>query len=173
MNLSNIANVIDIEHDNGRLIEIGLTTINLQEKKILQTYSLPIKPDFDLSPEITELTGWTTAKLNKQGLEVAEAARRMLESYGSANRLLISDSSDEIPFLEKSLLTTLSPHRLNIAILFSLVTGKETNLGLESMLAEFKLEFEGELHSAGDDSQNIARLFLEMLRQIKVLDKCA
>jgi len=57
-------------------------------------------------------------------------------------------------------MTTLSPHRLNIAILFSLVTGKDINLGLEVMLAEFQLQFEGKLHSAADDSRNIARLFL-------------
>lgn len=160
--LPNIANVIDIEHDNGRLIEIGVTTVDLKDRRIIQTYCLPIKPDFDVSPEILELTGWTIAKLKKQGIDCAEAVRR-LAVYGSSNRLLVCDASDEIPFLEQSLACSLSPHRLNVSILFALATGKNINLGLKAMLAEFGMEFDGRLHSGADDSRNIARLFLRLL----------
>jgi len=52
MKLSNTANVIYVEHDNGRLIEIGVTTLSIKEREILHSYSLPIKPDFQLSSEI-------------------------------------------------------------------------------------------------------------------------
>jgi hypothetical protein len=162
MRLSNVLNVIDLEHDNGRLIEIGVTTVSLSSRELLQTYSLPIKPDFELSEEISLLTGWTMSKLNKQGLSKNEATRR-LGVYGCNNRLLISDDSDEIPFLEQSLQTKFSPHRLNVSILFAISTGKDTNLGLESMLAHYGLQFEGRLHSGADDSRNIARLFLKLL----------
>jgi len=162
MRLSAIANVVDVEHDDGRLIEIGLTTVSLKDRKILQTYSLPIKPDFDVSPAVLALTGWTLATLSKQGLNKAEAIRR-LGVYGFANRLLVSDASDEVAFLEKALAMTFSPHRLNAAILFSLATGKDINLGLEAMLAQYGMHFEGRLHSGADDSRNIARLLLHLL----------
>jgi inhibitor of KinA sporulation pathway (predicted exonuclease) len=167
MSLSNIANVIDVEHCNGRLIEIGLTMVALKERKILKTYSLPIRPDFEVSAEILELTGWTQAKLTKQGMELGEAIRR-LSLYGCANRLLVADTSDEIPFLESCLAQSLSPHRQNVSILFALVTGKSTNLGLPQMLAEFGMTPEGRLHSGADDSRNIARLFLRLLQAIKL-----
>ena len=167
MKLSDIANVVDIEHDNGQLIEIGLTMVNIADRKILQSYCLPIKPNFEISPEITQLTGWTTSKLEKQGIETAEATRRLVELYGFTNRLLVSDSSDEITFLEQSLNATFSPHRLNVSILFSLFTGKHMNLGLETMLEEFGTQFEGQLHSGIDDSKNIARLFLQLLPEVK------
>lgn len=167
MKLSDIANVVDIEHDNGQLIEIGLTMVNIADRTILQSYCLPIKPNFEISPEITQLTGWTTSKLKKQGIESAEATRRLVELYGFTNRLLVSDSSDEVPFLEQSLSASFSQHRLNVSILFSLFTGKHTNLGLETMLAELGMQFEGKLHSGVDDSKNIARLFLKLLPEVK------
>ncbi|MGE3553018.1 MAG: exonuclease domain-containing protein [Candidatus Obscuribacterales bacterium] len=156
MKLPKIANVVDIE---GRLIEIGLTTVSLADRRIVQTYSLPLKPEDAISPEILELTGWTMNKLKKQGLEKSEVVRRM-ETYGFRNRLLVTDASNEIPLLEKCLQVGLSPHRLNVAILFALSTGKDINCGLEAMLSHFGLEFEGRLHSGADDSRNIARLFL-------------
>lgn len=162
MKLPKIANVVDIEHDNGRLIEIGLTTVSLADRRIVQTYSLPLKPEDSISPEILELTGWTMSKLNKQGLDKSDVVRRM-ETYGFRNRLLVTDASNEIPLLEKCLQVELSPHRLNVAILFALLTGKDINCGLEAMLSHFGLEFEGRLHSGADDSRNIARLFLKIL----------
>lgn len=102
---------------------------------------LPLKPNFEISPEITQLTGWTTSELKKQGIETAEATRRLVELYGFTNRLLVSDSSHEIAFLEQSLNATFSPHRLNVSILFSLFTCKHMNLGLETMLDEFEMQF--------------------------------
>ena len=166
MKLSDIANVLDFEHDNGQLIEIGLTTVNIPDRKILQSYCLPIKPDFELSPQITELTGWTAGKLRRQGVELVEATRRLVDLYGFSNRLLVSDSSDEVPSLEQSLNVSFSPHRLNVSILFALFTGKPINLGLEIMLAEFGMQFEGRPHSGVDDSKNIARLFLQLLPEV-------
>lgn len=161
MKLPKIANVVDIEHDNGRLIEIGLTTVSLTDRCIVQTYSLPLKADSEVSLEILELTGWTMSRLNKQGLEKSEVLRR-LETYGFRNRLLNTDASDEIPFLEQCLQVELSPHRLNVAILFALSTGKDFNCGLEAMLSHYGLEFEGRLHSGANDSKNISRLFLKL-----------
>jgi hypothetical protein len=124
MKLSNIANVFDVEHDDGRLIEIGLTTVSLKDRQILQSHSIAIKPDFELTAEISRLTGWTQAKLLKRGISKEEASRR-LDGYGSNNRLLVTDHSDEIPFLEAALGRTLSPHRLNVSVMVALFTGND------------------------------------------------
>ena len=163
MKFSNIANVVDVEHQNGCLIEIGLTTVNLTERRILKSYCMPIKVEFEISPEITQLTGWTNAKLNKQGMEEAEALRFLQERYGFTNRLLVTDMSEEIPFLEQALGAEFSYHRLNVSILFALATGERQKLGLEEMLAFFGMSFEGRPHSGVADSRNIARLFLKVM----------
>ncbi len=166
MKFSNIANVVDTEHDNGRLIEIGVTTVSIPEKKILKSYCMPIKVDFDISPEITQLTGWTRAKLERQGIEKEEAVRLLLNRYGFTNRLLVTDMSTEINFLEETFNLTFSPHRLNVSILYALNTGKTDKEGLEEMLAEYGMQFEGRPHRGVDDSRNIARLFLRILADL-------
>ncbi len=161
--LSNIAVAIDLEHDHNRLIEIGLTTINLSKLTILNTYSLPISVDFRISDDIYSLTGWTTGKLNRQGTTLLEARRRLLELYGCNNRLLVVDSSDEIPFLGYCLGCALSNNRQDVSILFNLITGLPTNTSLDSMLKEYGLTFQGKPHRADSDSLNIAKLFIQML----------
>ncbi len=166
MKFSNIANVVDTEHDNGRLIEIGVTTVSIPEKKILKSYCMPIKVDFDISPEITQLTGWTRAKLERQGIEKEEAVRLLLNRYGFTNRLLVTDMSTEINFLEETFNLTFSPHRLNVSILYALNTSKNNKEGLEEMLAEYGMQFEGRPHKGVDDSRNIARLFLRLLADL-------
>lgn len=118
--------------------------------------------DFELSPEIVKLTGWTNAKLAKQGLPKDEIVRRLIK-YGCLNRLLISDTSDEFDFIEDQLDIKLSKHRLNVSVLFMLQYKENINLGLKYMLSKVGLKFIGREHKAGDDSQNIARLFQELI----------
>ena len=165
MQLSNIANVVDLEYDQGRIIEIGFTTLDIGSRKIIQTYSFPLKqsPYFKLSPAFIALTGLTDAKLRKQGY-YPDHVQNLLEKYGFNNRLLIADTSDEITLLDKWKSDLWSPHRLNVSILFALKTGLQINLGLDKMLGHFGLEFQGIPHRAGDDSLNIARLFLEVIK---------
>jgi len=160
MKLPNIANVVDIEHDEGKIIEIGLTTISLKEYCILKTYSIPIKPDFEISKNIVDLTGWTTNKLIKQGIEKHLLFDR-LNKYGFQNRLLISDQANEFDILEKF---NLSKNRMNVSVLYSLITGNQINEGLSNMLKYCGLEFEGKMHRGSDDSYNIAKLFLYLLK---------
>jgi len=172
MKLSNIANVIDVEHDNGRLIEIGLTAVAIQERLIVQSYCLPIKPDFEVTPAVSDLTEWTTSKLLKQGVSKEESSRR-LAMYGSNNRLLVTDHSDEIPFLESALDCKLSPHRLNVSILLALLMGRDINLGLEEMLELCNMRFEGRPHSAvelhlpmlTEKKNDVSSLFLALSSQ--------
>lgn len=161
MKLSSIVNVLDVEHDQGRVIEVGLTTVDLENKKILKTYSLPVKVDFVLSPHIVKLTGWTNNKLATQGLPLEEVVRRLLK-YSGENRLLVTDHSDEIPFIEEQLGIKLSNHRLNVAILFHILTGEGSSLGLNKMMEIQGVTPEGTPHNAGDDSRNIAKLFISL-----------
>lgn len=180
MKLSNTVNVIDTEYDGKDLIEIGLTTVDLKNRRIIQSYSLPLPLERQVSPEIHELTGWTQAKLNKQGLDYFTLITR-LQKYGFENRLLVADTDDEAEFIEYAVLRYglltkpnymrtndynrmfLSSSRLNVSILFMLKTGLEPNLGLDRMLEHFNMTFEGKRHRAKDDSYNIARLFLQLI----------
>lgn len=177
---SNIICCIDAEYtcDNipslaaGELIEIGVTTINFKERKIIQSYSLPIKSEHALiSDYCTKLTGWTKSKLNRQGMNIEEAYKRLYK-YGCYNRLLVVDTKDEIrqlnmqfqvqnPYFHK---VPLGDEIVNVSTLFNLKTKEMGNFSLEDMMDKVGLKFEGLPHRASVDSFNIAKLFLELIK---------
>lgn len=171
MELSNTCCALDLEHMNGIVIEIGITTINIPSREILKTYSIPLKPidpctgePFEVSKHIKDLTGWTTAKLNKQGVSREEAIRR-LRTYGMANRLIVTDMDDEVRLLEENLEEDFSQSRLNVSTLLFTFKGQSCKLGLVKMLDVFGMTFEGRQHRAADDSFNIARVFTALLKE--------
>jgi len=176
---SNIANVLDLEltcYENGvfpageqaEIIEFGLTTVDLGAGQILKTYSIPVIPTVStVSPYCTALTGWTAAKLRRQGVPFAEACRRMAEKYGGRNRFLVTDSSDECEIVRAQCARMDVPYPLgfckfNVSALFQLLGGLPGGLSLDEMLAAVGMEFEGVRHRGSDDSRNIARLFLAL-----------
>jgi inhibitor of KinA sporulation pathway (predicted exonuclease) len=177
---SNIANVLDLEltcYDAGifpagerpEIIEFGITTVDLTTRQILKTFSIPVVPTMSkVSPFCTALTGWTEAKLRRQGVSFEEACRRISEKYGGANRLLVTDSDDEADTVARQcqLLGVANPFgnsRQNVSTLFQLLMRDKRNVGLDEMLTALGLAFEGRRHSGADDSKNIARLFLAIL----------
>ena len=132
--------------------------------------SIPVVPVMSsVTPFCTELTGWTEARLRRQGVPFAEAIRRLSEKHGAASRLLVTDSNGDAELVasECRILGVPQPFgldRLNVATWFALVTRQKRNRGLEHMLATLGLQFEGTPHRASDDSRNIARLFLKLLQ---------
>lgn len=183
---SKIANVLDTEwtcYEDGfptgespEIIEVGITEVDLESLTIIRTLSIAVKPvKSKVSPYCTALTGWTEAALKRQGVPLSEACRRVAQKYGGVNRLLVTDCGSEAPSMkaECELANVEFPfgeEQLNVSVLFALVTGNRKRLSLTDMLNAVGLEFEGVLHRAGDDSKNIARLFIkltEMSRQAK------
>lgn len=179
---SHLANVLDLElscYPDGKfpdderqeIIEVGLTTVDLRDMRILTVRSIPIIPTMStISPFCTELTGWTEAALRKQGVEFEEAVRR-LEKYGSKNRLLVSDSAGDRKFFDWqcAMLGKSSPFgddELNVSVLYSMYTEQFENVSLEDKLAKLGLKFEGRPHRADSDSLNIARLMVELKRRM-------
>lgn len=179
---SNIANVLDLEltcYEGGafpegekpEVIEFGITTVDIPSRTILKTLSIPVVPVFStVSPYCTALTGWTEARLKRQGVPFAEAVRRISDKYGGKNRLIVTDTDDELDIvrMECELLSLKFPFgqsTLNVSTLFSLLTGEKDNLGLDVMLELLGLKFTGKRHRGGDDSLNIARLLIELLNR--------
>ncbi|MCC7527021.1 MAG: exonuclease domain-containing protein [Candidatus Melainabacteria bacterium] len=180
---SHLANVLDLElscypdgifpqGERQEIIEVGLTTVDLRDMRILTVRSIPIIPTMStISPFCTELTGWTEAALRKQGVEFEEAVRRLVEKYGSKNRLLVTDSAGDRKFVDwqAAMFGKSSPFgedELNVSVLYCLYTGQFENVSLVEKLAKLGLEFEGRPHRADSDSKNIARLLVELKRRM-------
>lgn len=174
---SKVANAIDLELHEGEVIEVGLTTIDLGARSILQSYSFPIKHNKRISDEIYQLTGWTQSKLNKSGEELPVVYKRLLEKYGLVGRLLITDDKDEWRTLVSDAVNKLSlkareplftgmeaPEQVNVSSLFRIKYNDFSSQSLLGMLEKTGLGFIGRQHRAKDDSYNIARLFLELIK---------
>jgi inhibitor of KinA sporulation pathway (predicted exonuclease) len=177
----NLVNVLDTEltcyadgvfpeGEKQEIIEFGLTPVNLRTLTIGKPISIPVKPVMSsVTPFCTELTGWTLAKLNKQGVPYAEACRRIAAKHGSGSRLLVTDSNGDVASVRQqcALMGVANPFgedHLNVAQLFSMITGQRRNLGLVEMLEALGLSFEGRQHRADIDSFNIARVLVELLK---------
>ena len=176
----NIVNVLDTEltcHADGifpsgekqEIIQFGITTIDLHHLQVVRTFSIPVKPTMStVSPFCTELTGWTAAKLNKQGVSYAEACRRLIAKHGSQSRLLATDSNGDVVSVREQCRLMDVPYpfgedHLNVATLFSIITKQRNNAGLVQMLTKLGLTFEGLQHRADVDSYNIARVLIKLL----------
>lgn len=182
---SHIVNVLDLElscYSNGEfppgerqeIIEFGLTTVDLKKLAIVQSLSFPVIPTMSrISPYCTELTGWTEAKLRKQGTPFAEVLRRFESKHGAQNRLMVTDSNDELDTIRAQCALMKLPcpfggGYLNVSTVLALLTGDLRNVSLPEKLNLFGLEFEGNLHSGKDDSRNIARLLLAVREKAEI-----
>jgi hypothetical protein len=180
---SHIVNCLDLEHDNGMIIEVGLTEVDLEKRKILKSYSYPVKAEIKVSDEVYKLTGWTTAKLQKRGEPIWKIYRRLLDDKGLVGRLMVVDSPNEWTMFRNNLkIEAMGPEYSAEVFNYPFAKPEDTlcvsslwkikhkefgaNTSLPDMLKVEGLEFEGKRHSAKDDSLNIARLFLELLNDI-------
>jgi inhibitor of KinA sporulation pathway (predicted exonuclease) len=181
---SHLANVLDLElscYPDGKfpaderqeIIEIGLTTVDLRKLEIVAVRSIPVKPTMSsISPFCTELTGWTEAALNKQGVDFEEAVRRVVEKHGAKNRLLVSDSAGDRKFFDWQCAMFGKPSpfgdfELNVSVDYSIYAQQFENVSLDDKLEKLGLRFEGRRHRADSDSMNIARLFIELKRRMR------
>lgn len=183
---SHIANVIDLElscypgdrfpeGERKEIIEIGLTIVDLRTLTILKTHSFPIVPTMSkISPYCTELTGWTEAKLRKQGMEYARAIKLLADKHGFRNRVLVTDHSGECGALQQQcqlmgIESPLGDEQLNISTVIAMASGVLENLSLDEKLALFGLKFEGPKHRGANDSLNIARLLVAAFTRVRTL----
>lgn len=167
-----IANVLDLEFNNPdttkEIIEIGLAMVDLDSLTIVKNVSIPVllPEGMEVNSFIVHLTGWTTAKLLKQGIPLEVACERVKTKYGSKNRLLVVDDDNET-----SLFGELNPFGtdvMNISSLYKVIKKDfNSDKSLEFMLDSFGLKFEGKQHRAKDDAYNIARLFITMMKMMQ------
>jgi len=188
----NVVNVLDTEltcYENDvfppgerkEIIQFGICMVDLAARKIIKTVSIPVIPTMSqVSPYCTALTGWTEAKLRKEGaVPFAEACRRLSQKYGARNRLLITDSDTEtLKVKEQCELNAVEfpfgPGYLNISHLLAPLAGQRRRVGLEEMAALVGVEVQPEkLHRADYDATIIARIYLAVLEKASFKPKGA
>lgn len=175
-----LANVLDEERtcypdgvfppgETPEVIEFGITVVDLAARRIVDTRSITVVPTLSqVSDYCTNLTGWTYDKLLETGIPFADACRIIVDEFDGLNRLLVVDSVSDIIALQNQCALTnvpmpFGPHRLDVSMLFSLLTNRRKRIGNAKLLSLLGLQPEPIRHRADSDSRGTARALLAVL----------
>lgn len=155
------------------IIEVGITVVNLVELEIKDSHSILVRPDYsEISEFCTQLTTLTPEMLNKDGVSFQTACQRLREDFDSKRRTWISwGNYDREQFLKDCRLKGVDypygPNHLNVSRLFGIMHGRDKSQGVQRALRRLNMKFEGTHHRGVDDSYNIARIFVELMRKAR------
>lgn len=153
------------------ILEIGTTVVDTSRIKAYSNRSYLCRPvRSEVSRFCTELTS-ITPEMVEAAPTVGEQLLQMKMLYGDLSKCWASwGDFDRNLFFKQSLkgdfVYPFGPRHINLKLLFGVLTGIE-NCSTIRALEHFKLDFEGTLHRAGDDSKNIANVFLKMIETYK------
>lgn len=147
--------------EQSEVIEIGVAI--MRPTGITKNESIYVRPTMSaISPFCTELTGitWDTVKT---GMPFSSACNRLVEKYGSRNRVWASWGNYDRRMMKDQceLMGIEYPFghsHINVKDLFSLRYKFKESYSVEVALNTIGLKFVGSPHSGKDDAYNIARL---------------
>lgn len=160
--------------NNGELIEIGITVIDLVTFEIRQDleYSSLVKPiNTKITEYCTNLTGITQKHVDETGKDYSVVASEIREKY--QQRVANGSWGNFDPELIKK---TSKLHNVkypmenthyNLKNWYSIMSGSTKEFGLQKALQNENMKFEGTPHTALDDARNAARLILKHLKLLR------
>jgi inhibitor of KinA sporulation pathway (predicted exonuclease) len=168
-------NVVDVEATCWRdapppdqpfeIIEIGLTIVDLVERRRVAKHRLLVRPERSTVSEFcTELTGLTQAEVDT-GLSFGEACRLLTEEHRADSRVWASwGDYDRKQFTQQCAATEVpypfGSRHVNAKAVFGEAQGWSKGVGMHRALEVAGLPLEGRHHCGADDAWNIAALIL-------------
>ncbi len=157
----------------NEIIEIGLTVLNARSLELGPPVSILVRPDYsEVSEFCTQLTTITQKMLDNNGISYNEACMRLREEFNSRSQLWASwgDFDREIFFADsvrKGVEYPFGRRHMNLKTMSGLLHGKVQWAGVGRSLRRLGLKFEGTPHRGVDDSYNIARIFVELIKKAR------
>lgn len=185
MKNKSIINIIDIEATcwdhktinkfKSEIIEIGITEVMLDSLEIKNSESILIKPLISkVSPFCTALTGHTQIELDTNGNSFRQAIsylknkyesnKRMWVSWGDYDRIHFQKTFEDYDLKYKDYLFI---RHLNLKTLFAQLYAHTKERGLEQALTFLRMNFDGRYHNGADDSKNIARIYVHIMKKFR------
>lgn len=184
MKFSKIVNVIDIEatawelpevkgeNEIQEIIEIGISTVNIDTLKLLDNQSILVKPQRSkISNFCTKLTTLTQEMVDT-GISFQEACLKLRKEFCSSERTWVSWGDFDRKMFERNCRDygvdyPFGPRHLNLKNCFTLLNGLSREPGLERAMEHLKLKMEGTHHRGHDDARNISTIFLDVLSKYR------
>jgi inhibitor of KinA sporulation pathway (predicted exonuclease) len=151
----------------NEIIEIGLTEIDLKERKILKSNSYLVKPkNLDISDFCTSLTGITKQQLESAS-DLTKVSKQIRNDFpyfkntpwgawGDDYYAVVRDCAS------KNAVNPFSDNYYDLQELYTLSNGLDKRVKLNYVLEKFGMTFQGREHSGKDDSYNTALVLLKM-----------
>ncbi|WP_233163804.1 3'-5' exonuclease, partial [Glycomyces salinus] len=172
-----LLNVIDVEATcwEGRpppgsvseIIEIGLTVVDLAERKRLANHRILVRPRRSTVGDFcTKLTGLTQSEVDT-GVDFAEACRLLADEHRADSRPWASWGDYDRRQFERQCQATgtrypFGRRHTNVKLRFTEARELRRKPGMATALEIAGLPLEGRHHSGADDSWNIAALVLDL-----------
>ena len=151
------------------IIEIGLCSWDAGTGEISPPTGMFVRPTRStLGDYCRALTGITPRQVFKGGVDYGAACRRLETRFGSRNKPWASFGDGDARMIQGQcqdfgLEYPMGLSYFNIPLMFSLMTGETRSVGLEEMVVEMGLTFEGKAHSAAWDAFNAAKVLRALM----------
>jgi len=163
---------------NGELIELAIVPIDLKTLEIRRdlAWSSLIKPvKTEITAYCTELTGITAEMIRSEAKPVNEVFNTIDKlfghgapwgTWGETDREVIQRAADLA-----GVRFPMSSTHLNLKFHYSLYRNRRREIGFKKALQAERIQFVGEPHRAGPDTENLAVLWQKILREIRSLSQ--
>ena len=150
----------------NEIIEIGITTICMEDKVVIHSESILVWPtSTEISKFCTDLTTLTPEFVTEHGIPFQDAIKYMKDKYKTKRNMWASWGDWDMLAFRKQCENEKVPYpfnqnHLNIKALFCWKYG--FNCGVSKALGHMGKTFEGTAHRGIDDSKMIADIFLDL-----------
>lgn len=154
----------EFQKNNSEIIEIGICKYVVATGEIEAKKSYYIKPvNSEISEFCTQLTGITNEIIEKEGMTLETALKRIKNKYRSQARIWAAFGDYDRLMLEKECKKLGISHHfgrtyLNIKSLMAVKLKLSKGFGLNKSLEMMNESFEGSEHCGADDAYNTAKL---------------
>ncbi len=158
-----------IEKKENEIIEIGVCLLDVQTHEISENIGIIIKPEnSEVSEFCTKLTTLTQSQVDK-GISLKEGCEILEKKYLSKSRIWASYGAYDLnqfnkECLKKNINYPFSQNHINVKTLFYLKNKLKKEVGMAEALNISNLELEGTHHRGIDDSKNIAKILIQILK---------
>jgi inhibitor of KinA sporulation pathway (predicted exonuclease) len=159
---------ISPKDQESEIIEIGLCTMEVKTRKILENISIMVRPEnSSISEFCTKLTSITQQDVDN-GISFKEACELLKEQYQSKKRPWASYGAYDMNQFQKQCKSKgieypFSSVHINVKTLFSIKMKMDYEIGMAEALKMLNIPLEGTHHRGVDDAKNITKIFQKIL----------
>lgn len=162
------------KNEISEIIEIGIAVVNIKDLKMVQNDSIIIKPQKSrVSKFCTKLTTLTQEYVD-QGTTFQSAMEILRRDFDASNRTFVSWGDYDRKMFERNcrdydVKYPFGPRHLNLKNCFTMLHGLTREPGLDKALEHLGMKLEGTHHRGIDDANNIAAIFLNIIKKFRAV----